>query len=395
MSAAARVFERKPQPPAPLERLIDIWSRILNDTGVGPDSNFFDLGGDSLLAVGLFLEIEQEFGRSLPITTIYDAPTVAELAGLIEADAAPEFSPLVSLKEGDGSAPFFIVHGIGGTVIELSALGRNIRIPGPVYALQARGLDGAQAPLETVDQMADLYVDAIRQTQPAGPYRLAGYSFGGLVAVEMARRLRADRQEISLLVLIDAFAHPVTWPLPSRVRMQCRRAFGRFRMALTSPLDSCASVLLRRAKAAAARARRFFSRAKQENSRPLRQWLLDRNPNLPLPLLKVREAGEAALSSYVPQFYPGRIMFLKAAGRDPEFPGDPQNIWRTLVHELEIRTVAGSHRTAVTEHAQSLADRLTECISQSRRPRAIRAIPNMAGVWDAPGRRHLQADAGG
>ncbi|MGD0867506.1 MAG: phosphopantetheine-binding protein, partial [Rhizomicrobium sp.] len=124
--------------------LTDIWSRTLQTAPICPDSNFFDLGGDSLLAVGLLLEIERQFGRKFPITTIYDAPTIAEQADLLESEGEAGFSPLVLLKSGDGSKPLFIVHGIGGTVIELDALGKQIRTDSPVYAIQARGLDGAE-----------------------------------------------------------------------------------------------------------------------------------------------------------------------------------------------------------------------------------------------------------
>ena len=152
--------------------LLGIWRTVLRTDDVTADSNFFDLGGDSLLALTLFLEIERATGKHLPITAIYDAQTVAEQAQMLATDLAPEFSPLVLLKNGDSSAPLFIFHGVGGTVVEFAALGKLIDIPGEVYAVQAQGVDGTLPPLESVEAMADLYLAAQSgrnsQTGPIG-----------------------------------------------------------------------------------------------------------------------------------------------------------------------------------------------------------------------------------
>jgi thioesterase domain-containing protein len=112
----------------------------------------------------------------------------------------------------------------------------------------------------------------------------------------------------------------------------------------------------------------------------LHDWLLDHNPDLPLALLKVREAGGAALASYRPNYYPGRITFFKAAERDVEFPDDPQRVWRPLVRELRIHTMPGRHRTIVTEHARDAAARLTACLLKARRRRARHAAAQIGSV---------------
>jgi acetoacetyl-CoA synthetase len=346
-----------PESDAPREvltrRLHDIWSRTLRVSPIAADSNFFDLGGDSLLAVGLFLEIEREIGINLPITAIYDAPTIGELADLITSESSgPKFSPLVLLKPGDGGPPLFIVHGIGGTVMELSALGRDIRISAPVYALQAQGLDGNKPPLESVGDMVTLYLDHVRAIQPEGPYLLSGYSFGGLVALEMARRLMHENGQTVTPILIDAYAHPHTWPRASRFKMQARRALHLARQSFAAPLRKSIPALLTR----------LLGGDNKDSRARLRDWLLDQNPDLPESLLRVREAGGAALSRYTPSYYPGKIIFLKASQPDPEFPDDAKRIWRPLVRELDIRVVPGRHRTMVGEHAAALADRLAVCV---------------------------------
>lgn len=329
--------------------LLDIWKRVLCVRTIGRDDNFFDLGGDSLLAVILLLQIEQETGAHLPVTAIYDAPSISEMARLIEENAVPQSSPLVLLKSGSGDHPLFIVHGIGGTVMELRALARNIRIPGRVYAIQARGLDGRDEPLATTEDMAADYVQAIRAIQPSGPYHLCGYSFGGLIAMEMARRLKAQGQSIGALILLDAYAHPSTWPRLSRAKMRVRRGFRRFRGAAGDSRGGAFSHLLAR-------------HGRSDESDDLHEWLLDQNPSLPLPLLRVREAGGAALRAYRPRPYAGPITFLKASRRDAEFPDDPERIWRRLAPDIRFRSIPGAHRTIVTQDAESAAAALTACL---------------------------------
>lgn len=341
-----------------LARLVSIWSETLRTADISPESDFFDLGGDSLLALALFLAIERDMGLRFPITTIYDAPTVAEMAKLIVEGTRPHFSPLVLVKPGVAGLPLFLIHGIGGTIVELSALAKHVAIAGPVYAIQALGLDGEDEPLRSIEEMAELYLGCIREQQPKGPYRICGYSFGGLVALEIARRLQRLGEETSPLMLMDAFAHPKTWPVTCRAQMEIRRAVYRLREAAAQPWSKSLAVL----NVGAVRTwRRLFRRDAYFQSR-LCEWLLDNNPDLPLPLLKVREAGSAALAAYRPGFYPGKVTFLKAAERDPEFPLDPMAVWKGLVKELDVLALPGGHRSIVTEHAADVGAALTACI---------------------------------
>ncbi|HEX3430367.1 MAG TPA: alpha/beta fold hydrolase [Rhizomicrobium sp.] len=351
-ASASRMGEGPCTTAALEQTLLDIWRRVLRVAEIGRDDNFFDLGGDSLLAVHLFLEIERATGVDLPITAIYDAPTVEEMARLLREEAAPQSSLLVLLKPGTGD-PLYIVHGIGGTVMEFEKLGRHIRVPEPVYAIQAQGLDGKAAPLATIGEIADLYVTAIRSVQPSGPYRLCGYSFGGLVAMEMATRLKAAGHGIAALILIDAYAHPATWPILSRRKMRVRRALHLlWRARGRSPVETFAQAL------------RYLKT--RGYSRRLYEWLLDENPSLPLPLLRVREAGGAALRAYRPAPYAGPVTFLKARERDSEFPDDAERIWRRLAPRAVFRTIAGGHRTIVTDHADTAAAALTACLHSLR-----------------------------
>jgi acyl carrier protein len=167
------------------ETLTDIWERQLRHTPISPEDNFFDLGGDSSIAVEVFNEIAKSCGRELPPVTIYHTPTIAALATLLEEKASPRLPSLMQLKAGTNgtSKPVFIAHGLGGSAMEFFQVVKYVDVSNAIYGLQARGTDGMDEPLDTIEGMAQFHVDAIREVQPAGPYFLVGYSLGGLVAL--------------------------------------------------------------------------------------------------------------------------------------------------------------------------------------------------------------------
>src|SRR6185295_17787735 len=133
------------------------------------------------------------------------------------------YFPLVPLKAGGGVPPVFIIHGLGGNVAGLFAMTRRMTYPGAVIGIQARGLDGREPPHATVDAMAAEYLRAVKARQPDGPYYLCGYSFGGLVAFEMARRLWESGDEVALVGLFDTMISPLRWRLRSFLSTVRRR----------------------------------------------------------------------------------------------------------------------------------------------------------------------------
>lgn len=183
-----------------------IWEGVLGRGPIGIRDNFFELGGHSLLAVRVMNRVEEAFGTRLPVATLFQAPTVEKLAGLLRQEGwTPPWSSLVVIQAGGSNPPFFCVHDVGGGVLGFRDLARRLGPEQPVYGLQAQGLDGKRPCHRRVEEMAAHYLSEIRSVQPEGPYYLGGLSFGGAVAFEMAQQLRAQGQEVGLVALFDTF----------------------------------------------------------------------------------------------------------------------------------------------------------------------------------------------
>lgn len=199
---AAPVTERQ-------KAICAIWQDLFQIDRVGIHDNFFDLGGDSVMALKLLSALEMHFKVQLPLAEVMNAPTVAEQANSVVEYAETsadrrKVSPLVAFRREGGLPPFFCVHPAGGLVhcyVEMSRqLGRDV----PFYGFQHPGLDGKSGPYTTYPKMAELYIEAMREVQPRGPYCIGGWSFGGTIAYEMACQLAAAGEEVALLALFDS-----------------------------------------------------------------------------------------------------------------------------------------------------------------------------------------------
>nr|AVI26393.1 nonribosomal peptide synthase [Candidatus Entotheonella serta] len=195
------------------KRLADIWTEVLGGH-VGVYSNFFDLGGHSILAVRLMAMIKDAFGRHLPLSSLFQNPTVETLAELLRTTRDDDlWSPLVPLQPHGSSTPLFCVPGTGGNVVYFSELARCLRSLGqPLYGLQAVGLDGITPPLQSVEAIAAANLRAMREVYPVGPYCLSGHSFGSLVAFDMARQLHDAGESVAFLAVLDTPAPHLMFP---------------------------------------------------------------------------------------------------------------------------------------------------------------------------------------
>jgi amino acid adenylation domain-containing protein len=211
-------------PRNPDELLIArIWSGVLGVWPIGVSNEFFELGGDSLLALELITRLEGLSRKSLPLPLLLGAATVERQAAILrDADWSPSW-PTVATLQPHGERPgFFCVPGAGAGVLALMPLARRLGCEQPFFGLQPPGLDTAIPPLRSVDKLADYFVPAIRKVQERGPYFLGGASFGGVVALAIAQQLRREGEEVALVALLDTFGpgYPrPRWDAPLRFRL--------------------------------------------------------------------------------------------------------------------------------------------------------------------------------
>ncbi len=196
------------------QQLAEIWSKILNVSPIGVQDNFFDLGGHSLLVVQLMTKIQRQFGKNVPLATLFQNPTIEVVASFLRsATDSLSWPALVPMQPRGTKKPLFCLPGATGNAMYLYDLARSLGSEQPFYALESLGLDGQSVPYTKVEDMAAYYIHAIQEVQPQGPYLLGGHSFGGQVVVEMAQQLQKQGEEIALLVIFDSPA-PLPRPKP-------------------------------------------------------------------------------------------------------------------------------------------------------------------------------------
>lgn len=186
-------------------RLVQCWTRLVNISPIGVHDNFFDIGGDSLLAIRLVSIIHKEFGIKVPLQALFQHGTIEQLASLLRSNAATApWSPLVCLQSRGPKTPLYFVHAAGGIVFRYLQVAALLGDERPFYGLQARGVEPGDPFYANIEEMAADYVAAIRSVQPKGPYLIGGWSFGGSVAFAMARILERAGESVPLIIMVDA-----------------------------------------------------------------------------------------------------------------------------------------------------------------------------------------------
>ncbi len=317
-------------------KMASLWAQVLGKPSVGIHDNFFDLGGHSLLALRLTSRVEREFGRKLTITALLEAPTVEQFVRLLR-DEKTAWSPLVVLQPAGVKPPFFFVHGLGGTVMRFHELARHMAPDQPFHTFQAQGMDGNLPVLDNVDDMATLYLEHLQAAQPAGPYYLGGYSFGGFVALEMARRLLDRGQDVALLALVDTYLGQSNSSL-----------LGRFFSLSTEQK-------LAYLKKRTTRYRRGIKRRIDALS-------------FPAPVKAVRNACAAAELKYKPVAYPGPVVLFQASDKALRGLEDQNSGWRKYaVGGLEVHEIDGDHGNVLNEpNVRQLAAALRARLEQAQ-----------------------------
>jgi amino acid adenylation domain-containing protein len=192
-------------PSSPTEKVLaEIWAELLDYPAIGIHDDFFALGGHSLIAIKMMARIEKQLGRKVPLASLLQHSTIQQLAKLLDKKAEDNYKgSLVPIQTKGNKAPLYLIHGGGLHVLMFQTLAAQMGEDQPIYALQARGLNGEAEPLERIEDMAAHYIQEIERFNPNQPYILAGYSFGGLIAFEMAKQLKKSNKKLLKLCVFD------------------------------------------------------------------------------------------------------------------------------------------------------------------------------------------------
>lgn len=190
------------------EIVAEIWKSCLGLDSIDVFSNFFELGGHSLIAVKAMRQLEEKTGKRLPLSTLFEYSTVEKLAELLNLNREITSDSLVPIQPVGNKTPIFFIHGAGLHVFIFYDLVKNLDKNQPAYALEGTRINQEDNPFDTIQKIASHYVESIIKVQPQGPYAIAGYSFGGIIAYEMGRQLMSQGKKISMLSIIDTNVDP-------------------------------------------------------------------------------------------------------------------------------------------------------------------------------------------
>ena len=343
------------------QMLVQTWSRILRVRTIGIHDNFFDLGGHSLLAVRIVAEVAGLIKKPLPLATFLQAPTIADLADVLrKEDWKPSWSSLTPIRAGGSRPPLFLMHSHGGNVLEYYPLAKCLDADQPVYALQARGLDGNIKKDQSFEAMAAAHLAELRTLQPKGPYFLGGYCLGGLLALEVAQQLSRAGEEVALLALIQTMNPAYAQFRPDLTVFQ--RGWYRTTKRVDLELEY---LRLRGVNHILERCRRTWDIARArtaitfDNSRGNGHQLQKRR-SLAYTLEMLAIEHEKARIRYVARSYSGPVILFRASKQLSGLMTDHTLGWKDLLDDdLDICEVPGHQETMLSEpNVSHLAEKL-------------------------------------
>lgn len=303
-------------PRTPMESLLaGLWAEALGIERVGVHDSLFDLGGDSLAAARMIAALRQRFAVEIPLGAIFGTPTIAGLAEQLEKSSAHDpFAATLALRTGADAAPLFCIHPVLGLGWGYAGLARHLGPDRPLYALQADGTTRAEPLPASVTAMAELYVARLRQIQPRGPYHLLGWSFGGLVAHEMARLLGLAGDRVAFLGLLDAY--PFVAAAPGAAADEASEVAGALAFLGYDAAEYGARPLTRDALAA------FICARYDVFAIPVVQDMQQRNPDLVPSLRRVIDNNLRLARSFVPGRVDADLTLIRATeGKGADLDG--------------------------------------------------------------------------
>ena len=331
------------EPRTQTEEIITaIWREVLDDPTLGANSNFFEAGGDSMQAVKALILLNEKFSDTFSLETLADNPSPAQFAQMVFSQSSfREEQLLVKINTSGSKPPFWMLHPVGGHVIFARRFSKKLGDDWPVYGIQARGLDGRQAPFTNLKEMAAFYIQLIKEVQPKGPYYLGGPSMGGRIALEVAQQLIASGNQVGRLIMFDTWAQgfPCKGPLLTRALLKGRKLLGKWSKipSVQSPAQQDPKDIhyvdyhVHRDEAETARVSSRFIQA-------------------------VVEANQMASRSYLFSHYPGTVTLFSGTILPPwegvDF-SDTSKGWRRWAQDVDIIPIHSDHQHIMDEPALS------------------------------------------
>jgi acetoacetyl-CoA synthetase len=263
----------------------------------------------------------------------------------------------VTMKPGGDEPPVFMIPGAPGSILQLGPIVAAMTVPMPVYAIRPRGMAEHEVPFEHLEEMAEYAIGVMREARPRGPYLLAGYSAGGLIALEMARQLTAIGEPVPLVVLLDTYPSRAIWPLPCHLGVLARQASRATWSVVRCPPRRVAAEIARRARGLwwylGASGVTGMSRP------PLTAEGTDAASR------RVHAATFKAGEAYRPSRYTGKVVFLQPEHVPNLEPRSPSVVWNKFLGDLAVRRVPGSHLGMVDEGAAATGAEIARCVADA------------------------------
>ncbi|WP_017714959.1 thioesterase domain-containing protein [Kamptonema formosum] len=335
--------------------LLAIWEKILGVRRLGIRDSFFDLGGTSLQAARIVNQIQLKFDRVIPVTALIHGASAERMALFLTLETAPaSWQALTPIQREGTEPPLFCIHGQNGSVFSYKPLADYLGKEQPVYGLQA----GEVAPETRVEDMAAEYIKEIRTVQPVGPYFLAGYSSGGVVAFEMAQQLTRAGEKVALLALFDTLNPALLDDTPT-LGAQLRTHW--INLSRLNPLQKL-NYIVERGKW---KSFELVKKMSGKFSEPDRHSNSDEIPDI---FQRIEETNRQAFINYIPQVYPGKLTLFLAIERPAAQSSDSLLGWGELAAGgVEIQEVPGHYKTLMQEpRVRVLAEKLSASLRKAQ-----------------------------
>lgn len=307
-----------------IHSITEVWRNILGIETIDIEENFFNLGGHSISAVEIFGVVNDKFNLNLPLSVIFEAGTIKSLSEVIDNQIRKnsfelsQLKCLVSIRQGKkNQEAVFCFHGVGGNVLNYYPLSEHVG-ERSFFGVQSVGVNGEERLVETIPEMATIYIEEMKKVQPQGPYILSGGSMGGMVALEVAAQLRKQGEEIKALVMFDTLGPDLDF-----------KTYGTAKTSFIIRAKSSLSF-------------KFYKTLNFIKT----QFYIIRKISVPYSLryFSIEDKNYAALRSYTPGLYEGGITLIRAPKMASGWYADPYLGWRKVINgKIDIIEINGEH----------------------------------------------------